>query len=34
MVKGAKYDQQFKDNAVRYRMNHLELLLKKVAENQ
>src|SRR5699024_6533138 len=33
MAKGTKYDQQFKENAVRYRLDHPELTLKKVAEN-
>ena len=33
MAKGTKYDQQFKENAVRYRLDHSELTLKKAAEN-
>ena len=33
MAKGTKYDQQFKENAVRYRLDHPELTLKKAAEN-
>ena len=33
MAKGMKYDQQFKENAVRYRLDHPELTLKKAAEN-
>lgn len=32
-VKGSKYDQQFKENAIRYRLDHPELPLPKVAEN-
>ena len=32
MAKGTKYDQQFKENAVRYRLDHPELTLKKAAE--
>ena len=28
-----KYDQQFKENAVRYHLDHPELTLKKAAEN-
>lgn len=34
MAKGAKYDQQFKENAVRYRLDHPELTRKKAAGNQ
>ena len=33
MAKGSRYDQQFKENAVRYRLEHLELSLQKAAEN-
>ncbi len=33
MAKGTKYDQQFKENAVQYRMDHPELTLTKAAEN-
>lgn len=33
MAKGSRYDQQFKENAVRYRLDHPELTLKKAAEN-
>ena len=33
MAKGTKYDQQFKENAVMYRLDHPELTLKKAAEN-
>ena len=33
MAKGTKYDQQFKENAVRYRLDHPELSLQKAAEN-
>lgn len=33
MAEGMKYDQQFKENAVRYRLKHPELTLKKTAEN-
>ena len=33
MAKGTKYDQQFKENAVRYRLEHPELSLQKAAEN-
>ena len=27
MAKGTKYDQQFKENAVRYRLDHPELMI-------
>ena len=33
MAKGTKYDQQFKENAVRYRLDHPELPLKTAAES-
>ena len=33
MAKGTKQDQQFKENAVRYRLAHPELSLQKAAEN-
>lgn len=33
MAKGTKYDQQFKENAVQYRIDHPELTLTKAAEN-
>lgn len=33
MAKGTKYDQQFKENALRYRLDHPELSLQKAAEN-
>ena len=33
MAKGSRYDQQFKENAERYRLNHPELSLQKAAEN-
>ena len=33
MAKTTKYAQQFKENAVRYRLDHPELTLKKAAEN-
>ena len=33
MAKGTKYDQQFKESAVRYRLDHPELTLKKAAKN-
>ena len=33
MAKGSRYDQQFKGNAVRYRLEHPELSLQKAAEN-
>ena len=33
MAKGSRYDQQFKENAVRYRLEHPELSLQKAAEN-
>ena len=33
MAKGSRYDQQFKENAVRYRLDHPELSLQKAAEN-
>ena len=29
MAKGSRYDQQFKENAVRYRLEHPELSLQK-----
>ena len=31
MAKGSRYDQQFKENAVRYRLEHPELSLQKGA---
>ena len=33
MAKGSRYDQQFKENAVRYRLEHPELSLQKAAKN-
>ena len=33
MAKGSRYDQQFKENAVRYRLEHPELSLQKAAVN-
>ena len=33
MAKGTKYSQQFKEDAVPYRMDHPELPLRKAAEN-
>ena len=33
MAKGTKYDQRFKENAVRYRLDHPEISLQKAAEN-
>ena len=33
MAKGSRYDQQFKENAARYRLEHPELSLQKAAEN-
>lgn len=33
MATGTKYDQQFKENAVKYRLDHPELSLQKAAEN-
>lgn len=33
MAKGSTYDQQFKENAVRYHLEHPVFLLKKVDEN-
>ena len=33
MAKGSRYNQQFKENAVRYRLEHPELSLQKAAEN-
>ena len=33
MVKGTKYSQQFKEDAVQYRLEHPELPLRKAAEN-
>lgn len=34
MAKGTKYSQQFKEDAVQYRLDHQELSLRKVAENR
>ena len=34
MAKGTKYSQQFKEDAVQYRLDHPELPLRKAAENQ
>ncbi len=33
MAKGTKYSQQFKEDAVQYRLDHPELPLRKAAEN-
>lgn len=33
MAKGTKYEQQLKENAVRYRLDHPGLTLKKASEN-
>ena len=33
MAKGTKYSQKFKEDAVQYRLDHLELPLRKAAEN-
>lgn len=33
MAKGTKYSQQFKEDAVQYRLEHLELPLRKVSAN-
>lgn len=33
MAKGTKYSQQFKEDAVQYRLDHPELPLRKTAEN-
>jgi transposase len=33
MAKGTKYSQQFKEDAVQYRLDHPELTLRKAAEN-
>lgn len=33
MAKGAKYSQQFKEDAVQYRLDHPELSLRKVTDN-
>ena len=33
MAKGTKYSQQFKEDAVRYRLDHPELPLRKASEN-
>lgn len=33
MAKDSRYDQRFKENAVRYRLDHPELSLQKAAEN-
>lgn len=33
MAKGTKYSQQFKEDAVQYRIDYSELSLRKVAEN-
>ena len=34
MAKGTKYDQQFKESAVRYRLDHPELTLKTAKEHE
>ena len=34
MAKGTKYSQQFKEDAVQYRLDHPDLPLRKAAENQ
>ena len=33
MAKGTKYSQQFKEDAVQYRIDHSKLSLRKAAEN-
>ncbi len=33
MAKGTKYSKQFKEDAVKYRSDHLELSLRKTADN-
>ncbi|MCZ0658384.1 transposase, partial [Mediterraneibacter gnavus] len=33
MAKGTKYSQQFKEDAVQYRLDHPELPLRKASEN-
>ncbi len=33
MAKGTKYSQEFKEDAVRYRLEHSEIALRKCAEN-
>ena len=33
MAKGTKYSQEFKEDAVRYRLEHPEMALRKCAEN-
>ena len=33
MAKGTKYSQQFKEDAVQYRLDHPDLPLRKAAEN-
>lgn len=33
MAKGSKYDQQFYENSVRYRLNHPEFPLQKASEH-
>ena len=33
MAKGTKYSQQFKEDAVQYRLDHPEMPLRKAAEN-
>lgn len=33
MAKGRKYSQQFKEDAVQYRLDHSELTLRKAADN-
>ena len=33
MAKGTKYSQQFKEDAVQYRLDHPELPLRKAVEN-
>lgn len=33
MAKGTKYSQEFKEDAVRYRLKHLDVALRKCAED-
>ena len=33
MAKGTKYSQEFKEDAVRYRLEHSDIALRKCAEN-
>lgn len=33
MAKGTKYSQEFKEDAIRYRLEHLDIALRKCVEN-